>query len=422
MNKKRILTTSIIPWSELSGSDTVSKLLDGYGAENVASIYVRGYDPTSKSCDRYFRINEASVLKSILIRNIKTGEEKKRREAKKAKQDETENKRYRFFSKHRFFIFLLLRELGWKLGKWKSKELNEFIDNFSPDVLICTAEQYIYMNRINLYIVKKTKAKVISIIWDDNFTYKSCTSPFDRFFRFFVKRQTKKIVSMSSEVLAISPKTKKEVDDKFGIDSIVITKPIQNLGNLEYHEPKFPLKLLYAGNFYIGRDRSLKILADQIKEINKDGHYFDFDIYVNNIPYEKTKIENEYTRVFSHVDRDELDRKIFESDILVFAESLDKKYAYASRLSFSTKIVDYLGSGKAILAVGKPDVAAMEYLKDNDAALCASSKSEIFETLKTITDNLDIVRTYAEKAYLLGMKEHSREQTAGKLQNLIERL
>ena len=425
-NRKKVLATSIVSWSELSGGDTMASLLDGYGSENVASIYVRGNDPTSNCCDNYFRINEASVLKSIFKRNIVTGWKQNRKDVSKAKQDEAEQKRYSFFNKYRLFIFLFLRELGWKFGKWNSKELNEFIDNFKPQVLLCAVEPYIYMNRVNLYIAKKTNAKVISIIWDDNFTYKSCTGLSDKFFRFFVKRQAKKILSMSDKVLAITPKTKAEVDEYFNVDSVIITKSILNPQERkeESIKPKFPLKFLYAGNLYIGRDKSLALLSSQIKAANKDSHYFDFDIYVNNMPEEKVKksIENEYTTIFGHINKEELNRKISESDILVFAESLDRKYAYASRLSFSTKIVDYLSAGKAILAIGKSDTAVMEYFRDNDAAFCVSNREEIFDTLKIIAENSDVVSKYSKNAYSLGEKNHNKEATTMKLQKMIEEL
>ena len=293
MSNKRILTTSIISWSDTSGDDTLPNFFDGYGAENVANIFVRGDNPTSMSCDNYFRICEAAVLKSIFKRNIKTGEISNRTSILKAGEYKKEQKRYFFFRKYRLFAFLLLRELCWKFGKWKSEELDRFIEDFKPDILFCTAEPYIYMNRINLYIAKKTGAKVISVIWDDNFTYKSCAGFSDRFFRFFVKRQVKELISISNRVISISPKTKKEADAAFGIDSVIITKsvsPSEEKNDAEYH---FPLKLLYAVNFYIGRDKSIKLLSEQIKKLNKETHYFDFDIYVNNAADKKNKGEDD---------------------------------------------------------------------------------------------------------------------------------
>ena len=424
MHKKRILTTSIISWSELSGGDTFSNLLEGYGADNVASIYIRGDEPTSTSCNNYFRINEASVLKSIFKRKIKTGTTVERAEASVAQRDETERRRYGFFNRHRLFIFLLLRELGWKFGRWNSKELNEFIDNFKPDVLLFAADPYIYINRINLYIAKKTKAKVVSIIWDDNFTYKSCTNLSDRIFRFFVKRQTKKIVEMSSKVITIAPKTKREVDAAFGVDSIIITKSVLNPSKPAEEEIKLPLNFLYAGNLYIGRDKSLALLSKGLEIVNKEKHCFNFNIYVNNMPSEKVikQIENEHTKIWGHISKSELEKKLSDSDILVFAESLEKRYAYAARLSFSTKIVDYLASGKAIFAIGKADTASMEYFKDNDAAFCVSSYEEILEILGKIAKEPEIIKEYAINAYTLGKEKHSREETALKLQTIIDEL
>ena len=174
-SNKRVLVTTVGPWSSKEGADTMSALMSEYGADNVASLYIRATKSDSKSASRYFHIMEGRVMKSIMKRGMTTGEEFTPVDLSrtKASDDESaEQARYSFFSKCRLGIFIFAREFVWKLGKWKTPELDAFLDDFKPEVLICPIESYIHFNSINQYIIKHCHPKVIGFLWDDNFTYK----------------------------------------------------------------------------------------------------------------------------------------------------------------------------------------------------------------------------------------------------------
>ncbi len=74
-NSSRVLVTTVGPWSSRVGSDTMSSLMSKYGAKNVAAMYIRADKSDSVSASRYFHIIEGRVMKSILHRDISTGEE-----------------------------------------------------------------------------------------------------------------------------------------------------------------------------------------------------------------------------------------------------------------------------------------------------------------------------------------------------------
>ena len=65
-------------------------------------------------------------------------------------------------------------------------------------------------------------------------------------------------------------------------------------------------------------------------------------------------------------------------------------------------------SGCAIMAVCWDKQAGYEYLKEHDAAICASNEEEIYNKLYEISKNPDIILLYAQKAYECGIKNHSR--------------
>jgi len=110
---------------------------------------------------------------------------------------------------------------------------------------------------------------------------------------------------------------------------------------------------------------------------------------------------------------------IKNSDVQVFVESLEGTKSKIARLSFSTKIIDYLTSGKCILAVGSPELAPIEYFKNEDAALVATNKTEIPNVLLQLIDS-EIVNGYAKKAMDCGIRNHERNKLDNQLISILE--
>lgn len=141
------------------GSDTMSSLVAAFSPENVASLSIRASKSNSKVAGRYFHIIEGRVIKSILHPSIITAEAYSSSDNYYNKDIEAEEKRYsRKVSFGRFFL-VLVREILWKLGHWKSPALDQYVGDFKPDVLFFPIEGYIHFNRINQYIIKTYKPK-----------------------------------------------------------------------------------------------------------------------------------------------------------------------------------------------------------------------------------------------------------------------
>ncbi len=73
-----------------------------------------------------------------------------------------------------------------------------------------------------------------------------------------------------------------------------------------------------------------------------------------------------------------------QSDIVVHVEPFALSERYKARLSFSTKIVDYLQSGRCILAIGWEETGGIEYLRNMDAAITITEPSTIKSKLLEI--------------------------------------
>lgn len=414
---KKILICTIESWNSKVGANTFSTLFKDYPSENLANVYIREELPDSKCCKRYFQISEIKAFKSILNRRIKTGREVKSTKYVNADDEDTINKSknlYNINRKKRSYFKLFIRELLWFLSKWKTKELDDFINEFNPDIVLFGMEGYIHFNRICRYIVKKTKAKAVGYFWDDNFTYKQMPNNVGRnFLRFFQRKSLKKLVGVTDSFWAITEKTKEESDEFFGIDCKVLTKPIDFEENEKWtrniiHQP---IRMLYTGNLLIGRFNVIKTISNALDKINVNEPKIILDIYTASyLTKEQLNSLGNYVNVNEAVTQEEVINLQKKADVLLFVEAYNDENSKIARLSFSTKLTDYFHSGKCIFAIGDKDIAPIEYLIENDAALCASSDAEILNCLNKIICDDDLMNYYGERSYNLGLNNHSRSK------------
>lgn len=413
MKSPRILVSSVDPWSENVGSDTLTTLLAPFDSSYIASINIRARKSDSPVASQYFHIIEDRVIRSIFCSSIVTGEKYGPSDSSSEKDVATEEKRYGRKLSFARFMFVLLREFLWGMGHWKSSELDEFVEGFNPEVFFFPIEGYIHFNHINHYIIEKFHPKrVVGYMWDDNFTYKQHRFNFlYRIHRYWLRKSVKTLIQSCDVVFAINSKMKKELDAEYGIDSILLTKPIRDIKTPEKTEIREPIRMLFSGKLVIGRDKTIAAIVDAIRMVNKEKQRVVLDVY-SGTPISsnmRARIDVPGSCNFKgFVPQKEVLEEQQKADILLFVESLTKQ-DMSARLSFSTKITDYLSAGKCIWAVGNKDLAPIDYFKEEDSAVVSCTETEIINQLFSIVDNNNIILTYAQKAFRCGVDNHNRD-------------
>ena len=153
------------------------------------------------------------------------------------------------------------------------------------------------------------------------------------------------------------------------------------------------VRLIYAGGIYYGRDRTLAKVAQAVRKLREQGNDVELHIYTASpLKRKMTAQLNDGVSSFVHpaVSAGELARHYAESDIALHVESFKKKNALLTRLSFSTKIVDCLASGCAVLAICPAINAGWQYLKDNNAALCVDHPATVKNTVRELVGDPEL--------------------------------
>lgn len=418
---KHILITSIPSWNQKTGSNTFSSLFESFDSNDLANLYIQSSLPDSDVASRYFNISERKVMRSVFNRNVITGQEVLKEEV--CCNGQENSKTSARLLRHRWRIFLWMREIVWLLGKWKSKELDDFLKDFQPEVLLFPIESYLYFNRINEYVIKYCKPKkVIGYLWDDNFTYKQHPySIFHRIERYFLRKQVRALVANCTNVLAISPKMKEECDREFCVDSILLTKPIFAQSEFVPYNPGAPIHMLYTGKLIIGRDKTIVEVVKAIQKVNAEGQKVVLDVYSNTELSKKMKQAIEVSgccQLHAPVPQQEVLKLQKEADILLFVESMSNRDLTA-RLSFSTKLTDYFSAGKCIWAIGNRDLGPISYIESEKAGLVSWDKESIERVLLSMVENPTLVTEYAKCAADCGKKNHDKGIIEQRLMDII---
>ena len=417
MEKKKVLVVGINPWIDNTGINTLINFFDGWGADAVAHIYTRDKLPNTRVCNNFFQISETKVVKSVVVRSVKTGGTVCNTPTQKPQSEHAVYKKPAGAGKQ------LLRELIWKFGKWKTRELDAFLEEFAPDVLFFPVYSNVYMSRLQNYIANKLKKPVVLYSSDDNYSYTAVRhTPLPLLHRFWLRHQEKKLFKRASKVLVISPRQKEEYDQLFGIDCGVLTKGI-DFSQVQY-EPKpvgDPIRMVYTGKLIIGRWKSLAKIAEALGEINWEKTKMVLDIYTTDALTEEQKaaLNRNGCTVRGALELDQVQQVQKEADVLVFVESLEKKFRYTARLSFSTKITDYLKSGKCIFAVGDSQIAPIDYFRRFDSAITATSYAQIGEKLTMLAGDASLIEAYGRKAFDCGKMNHDKQKMQTKLHDTI---
>lgn len=407
----RILIFSATKWSNNNSfGSSYSNIFEGMPKISIANIYCENGKPESDIPDRFFQITLKTLISNFFNKTIPSGFE-----IKKDKNEVISNQNYQSkLMKHikivRLQIYFWIREFIWKIGKWKSPELKEFLDSFNPDIIFQPLYYSNYLNNIVLFIKWYTKAPLVCYVSDDVYTMRQFSlSPLFWVDRIFKRRIIKKVVSRCEFLYVISEIQKKEYEKIFNIKCKILTKGL-HFENLKLKESlNTPLKLVYTGGIGGGRWKSLAMLVDELKKINFDQTKAILEIYsftpITKKIFKKLNIES--TSFFmGGTSSKNIPAIQADADVLVHVEPINLKGRLQVRHSFSTKLVDYFHASRPIIAIGKRGGASIDYLTENHAALVASNKKEIAEKLQEIIENNSTLQVYVESAWECGKKKH----------------
>lgn len=422
----KILVLSSTPWSnDNSFGNSFSNIFEGITDVEIANIACRPGMPTSCVVKRYFQITEKALIRNLKDSSLPTGKEITIG-SENIDRTFSENIKGRAFgSKRRWQILFWARDLIWKIGKWKSQELIDFVDDFDADIIFQPVYFSSHMNDIVHFIKTHTMLPMIGYISDDCYTLKQFSlSPLYWIDRLYKRRKVKRTIEQCEILYVISDVQKREYEKIFTPECKILTKcaDFSDSRKPAFKEPGEILKMIYAGNISKGRYEILAELAKAVERLNADRRRIEFDIYTLTPLNESQKKVLSTTSVHLHppVSYNEIREIQKQSNILVHVEGFSLKERLAVHQSFSTKIVDYLETNRCIFAIGHDYCSSIQYFIKNKCGAVATNKEEIEKKLAEVCNDRTLLKNYADSAWECGKKHHQRKDIQMMLKQDIE--
>ena len=412
----KILIVSNTPWSkENSFGNSFSNIFEGIPDLEFANISCRtvtDLDPIVSAC---FEISEKSLLKHLKDKRSPSGKKIDIEALKNCKKSAEESNIKTFARKKRWQVLFWARDIIWTLGRWKSQELLDFIDDFKPDLIFQPVYYSSYLNDIACFIQEYTNVPMLGYISDDCYTLRQFSlSPLYWIDRLHKRKKVKKTIEKCKILYVISEIQKRDYEKAFGVPCKILTK------SADFTEPpqlktsyNTPLQLVFTGNIGTNRWKSLAVIAQALQELNQNGTKAELRIYTATpltAKMQKALQIDGASYLMGTVPASAIPQIQSEADMLVHAEALDLKNRLAVRQSFSTKLVDYFKAARPILAVGPKDVASIDHLLQNNCALVADNAADLAVMLSDCLENPKRLHTLAENAFLCGKRHHDAAQ------------
>ena len=419
----RVLVLSAETWRDDSnGGNVLSNIFNGL-PYTYAQIYCNPGDPFNSLCKDYYQITDRDVIDYLFkpsIRKQKRIGRVRKFENYPQNQSSWESGAgntaiYKIAKKMRFESMYVAQEILWGMVPLENLELKKFVEEFNPDVIFAPCYASHRMLRLARYLKQITGKPIISYISDDNYSLKQFKfSPVFWINRLVLRKHMRQTIPMYSLLYTMADEQKDELEKVFDVPIKVLRKHGDfEIARRRRNKTWNRIRLIYAGGIYLNRWKTLAELARCISVINNEGGVqFQLDIYTNNdLSKTQTKKLNIEDASYVHkaVPYDQLTQLYKESDIAIHCESFDIKYEYDTRLSFSTKIIDCLHSGCAVLAIAWEKHSGLIYLRREDAAFCVDNMAEIESVLRKIKNSPELIDDYAEKAWQCGRRNHNTE-------------
>lgn len=423
MKKIKILVITYLPWREdnnigNSYSNIFANTQDKY---EFAHIYVRNGMPQNTLAKDYYHISIIKMMKRMFKPNLVVGERMKIEDSSQTEKPQFSS----FFNKLRMLrwpVFFLVEELFGLSNCWKTKEFDQFIDDFNPDIVFGTLPDGPLISNLMLYVKKRKNIPLITYPWDDYYSlHHSNLSPIFWIRKMMQRHYLYKTAQASEFLYVISNLMKDEYELAFKKDCRLMFKGynFDASKTLEKKEVEYTIQLVYMGNIGAGRWKTLALLASAIRDINVDGPKMMLNIYTLSPTDDKMKAAlniDGTSRLNLPVPNEKKQKVMDGADILLHVEPFKKSEYQFYRASFSTKLVDYFYSAKCILAVGGM-TASTDYLVRNDAAISITDKCSIKGSLMKIVDNPQLINEYAKKSWNCGLENHQIDKIQTRMYN-----
>ncbi len=401
-----------------SNGRTLAGFLKGWDKESIAQIYISGEIPSSKVCDNFFQITDVAVLKGFFKKNTIGNQVSN---AVETNNNSDVNK----LSKGKSILKIVLRDILWGTNVWWNKKLKDWINDFSPDILLFFAGESVFTYKMAMKIAKYCDVPIVvynseAYYFKEKNYLKNGGVLSDLIYPLFhsdYRRIFRKLMKKAVHTVYINDKLKNDYDNEFNLPSTTIyTASDVGLG-CEKEQNSSPV-VSYLGNLGVGRHIALVEIAEALKSVNSD---YKLNVY-GKIPNDNVKKAFDNCSAINYcglIPYSEVLEVMHKSDLLVHGESFDDFTVWDLKYAFTTKVADSLSCGTCFFVYAPKELACTEYLLKNECACVVTDKNELRKSLEQILTDEKLRNEYIQKGLEIARRNHNSEKNCEKFKEIL---
>ena len=363
-NLPRVLVIGAPPMRAAGSTLTMTNLFHAFPASHVAQLHLDAGEPDAERVSRSMRLpGNGSTLERVLrqvVRRQGTSQPSERRIT--AAGQGGSGSRTRLARDLATALDLLPASLPRGLGRW--------VRDFDPDI-IYTQLGSVRVARLVHLVSSHLDIPVVPHFMDAWPSTLYADGELMGLGRRAVRRSLQAAVSSSPVILAISPEMAAEYSKRLEIRSEVFLNCVDDRDyatTSDTRDAAGPV-LRYVGGLHLDRWRLLTKVAQALGRVSPSS-----TLHVNAPEADLGRYAKEFTALKNVVwgpslAAHDVGPALHDSDLLVHVEAFGPAARAYTRLSISTKLPQYMASGRPVLGYGPPEIASMRHIERSGCGL-----------------------------------------------------
>lgn len=409
-NKALIISHN--PFSSTSNNGkTLEAIFKDYKSGNLHQLFFSDMTPDLLYSENYFRLTDKDVIKNTFFRSKSFYTDSFNKKTKK--DSNLKSKKINSFESIKRAPFI--RDLLWTCGRWKTKELFNWIEKINIDYVFYVGGPYQFSHIISSFIAEKLDKPLVLYLTDDYLLNPINRNWIDVVNKKRMEKFYEKTINQAVLCFAIGDSMAEAYQSHYNKPFHAIMNMVEIEEPLPYPESK-SIAISYFGGLHLDRWKEIVKLGKVLSIIRKENLNnleIELNVYAKDCSNEIQSVFKENNVIYKgFIDSNNLRNEFYKSDILLHVESNNLYYRSLTKLSVSTKIPEYLSTGRCVLGFGPEEVASMRLLIDNNVGVFISSDLEehvIVDCLKKIIDNKALRQKIAYDSYQFALKKFNPE-------------
>lgn len=420
----KILIISIDPFNRLDGSGiTLTNIFEGWDKNSIAQVYFSDKTPSLDVCEKYFKLNSKTAFFDYYFRKL-LGLFKSSQVASETSGTSifTINSINSSSTSIKDTVHSNIKALLDFSPLFLPKELFKWLSEYNPDIIYSTLGSGRIIKLTNT-IASTIQKPIVAHFMDDWITVMFTKNELAGLARKTLMKEMNNVFLKSNGGLCISDQMVEEYKRRYKLPFSTFVNCVKDS---YFQSPtkntKQEISIIYLGGLHLDRWKSILDISEVIEKLNEKGQKITLKIYcpVEQIKMFASNFDNfPATKFEGFIKSDQVPETLKNATVLLHVEAFDKNTIEYTRFSLSTKIPQYMASGKPILGYGPSILASMHHIIKSEAGIVVSEKELLFNAISQFLNN-DRLFSYATKGYAYAKDKHTKSYNNIRLKSIIE--